>query len=66
MAGLFFYLLHGFWDLVSICSCPEPLHWPAPDSLRRPVDGRYSQRGGIPDGFYDVSGGVSVGTDTQL
>ena len=23
LAGLFFCLLHGFWDLISICSCPE-------------------------------------------
>ena len=23
LAGLFFCFLHGFWDLISICSCPE-------------------------------------------
>ena len=23
MAALFFCFLHGFWDLISICSCPE-------------------------------------------
>ena len=23
LTGLFFCLLHGFWDLISICSCPE-------------------------------------------
>ena len=65
LAALFFCFLHRFWDLISICSCPESCI----SQLQIPCGVRSTdataKRGGIPDGFYNASGSVGVGTDTQ-
>ena len=65
VAGLFFCFLHGFWDLISICSCPElcisQLQIPCGVWLTDAT----AKGGGIPDGFYNASGGIGIGTDTR-